>query len=62
MPSADEDTNKFYKDYITITDSIDLSIEGIEPDYEDLISNLSKRFNGHLLFIVEQIHTKLLSL
>ncbi len=27
LPSADEDTNKFYKDYITITDNIDLSIE-----------------------------------
>ncbi len=40
MPSADEDTNEFYKKYITITDSIDLSIEGIEPEYENLISNL----------------------
>jgi hypothetical protein len=62
MPSADKDANEFYKKYITITDSIDLSIEGIEPNYEDLISTLSKKFNGHLLFIIEQIHTKLLSL
>ena len=62
LPSADEDTNEFYKKYITITENIDLSIEGIEPAYENLISNLSKRFNGHLIFIVEQIHTKLLSL
>ena len=62
LPSADEDANEFYKEYITITENIDLSIEGIEPAYEHLISNLSKKFNGHLIFIVEQIHTKLLSL
>ena len=62
MPSADEDANDFYKKYITITDNIDLSIEGIEPNYEKLISTLSQKFNGHLLFIIEQIHTKLLSL
>jgi hypothetical protein len=61
-PSADKDANEFYKEYITITDSIDLSIEGIEPNYEDLISTLSKKFNGHLLFIIEQIHTKLLAM
>ena len=58
-PSSDEDANKFYKDYITITDDIDLSIEGIKPDYENLISNLSKRFNGHLLFVINEIHKKL---
>ncbi len=62
LPSADEDTNEFYKKYITITDSIDLSIEGIEPNYEDLIKELSSKFNPHFLFIVEQIHTKLLAM
>ena len=62
MSSSDEDANQFYKKYITITDSIDLSIDGIEPNYEDLISTLSKKFNPHLLFIVEHIHTKLLSM
>jgi len=61
-PSSDNDANEFYKDYITITDDIDLSIEGIEPAYEKLVSTLSKKFNGHLLFIIEQIHSKLLSL
>jgi len=59
LPSADEDANKFYKDYITITDNIDLSIEGIEPAYEKLISNLSKKFNPHLLFVINEIHKKL---
>ena len=58
-PSSDEDANKFYKDYITITDDIDLSIEGIEPEYENLISNLSKKFNPHLLFVINEIHKKL---
>ena len=61
-PSSDNDANEFYSKYITITDDIDLSIEGIEPAYEKLVSTLSKKFNGHLLFIIEQIHSKLLSL
>ncbi len=60
MPSADEDTNEFYKKYITITDNIDLSMDDlVEPDYENLISNLSKRFNPHLLFVINEIHKKL---
>ena len=59
LPSADEDANEFYKEYITITNDIDLSIEGIEPDYEKLISNLSKKFNPHLLFVINEIHKKL---
>ena len=62
MPSADEDANGFYKEYITITDNIDLSIDGIEPNYEKLVSTLSQKFNPHLLFVINEIHTKLLSL
>ena len=62
MPSADKDANEFYKKYITITDKIDLSIEGIEPNYEDLIKVLSSKFNPHLTFIIEHIHTKLLAM
>ena len=61
-PSSDNDADEFYSKYITITDDIDLSIDGIEPNYENLIKELSQKFNGHLLFIIEQIHTKLLSL
>jgi len=62
MSSSDEDANDFYKKYITITDNIDLSIDGIEPAYEDLISTLSKKFNGHLTFVINEIHTKLLAM
>jgi len=62
LKSADEDANEFYSKYITITDNIDLSIEGIEPNYEDLISTLSQKFNPHFLFVITEIHTKLLSL
>ena len=62
MPSTDEDANEFYSKYITITDDIDLSIDGIEPAYEDLISTLSKKFNGHLTFVINEIHTKLLAI
>ena len=61
-PSSDKDANEFYSKYITITDNIDLSIDGIEPNYEDLIKELSSKFNPHLTFVIEQIHTKLLSL
>jgi hypothetical protein len=61
-PSSDEDTNGFYKEFITITDNIDLSIDGIEPNYEKLISTLSQKFNPHLTFVINEIHTKLLSL
>jgi hypothetical protein len=61
-PSADKDANEFYREYITITDDMDLSMEGIEPNYEKLISTLSQKFNGHFLFVVEQIHTKLLAM
>jgi len=62
MPSSDEDANEFYSKYITITDDMDLSIEGIEPAYEKLVSTLSQKFNPHLLFVINEIHTKLLSL
>jgi hypothetical protein len=61
MPSSDEDANEFYKNYITITDDFDLSIEGIVPNYKNLISNLSKKFNPHLLFVINEIHKKLSS-
>ena len=62
MPSADKDANEFYSKFITITDDIDLSIEGIEPDYETLIKTLSQKFYPHLTFVINEIHTKLLSL
>ena len=62
MPSTDEDANEFYSKYITITDDIDLSIDGIEPAYEDLISTLSQKFNPHLTFVINEIHTKLLAI
>jgi len=47
----------------TITDDIDLSIDDlVEPNYEKLVKELSQKFNPHLLFVIEQIHTKLLSI
>jgi len=63
LKSAEDDANEFYKDYITITDDIDLSIDDlVEPNYEKLVKELSQKFNPHLLFVIEQIHTKLLSI
>jgi len=61
-PSSDNDANEFYSKYITITDNIDLSIEGIEPNYEDLIKELSSKFYPHLTFVINEIHTKLLAI
>ena len=64
LKSAEDDANRFYKDYIHFTDdNFDCILEPPQKkSYEDLIKELSSKFNPHLTFIIEQIHTKLLSL
>jgi hypothetical protein len=67
LKSADEDANEFYKDYIIITDDIssclgDAVVKGSPLNYEELIKNLSQKFNPHMCFIVEEVHKKLLSI
>ena len=67
LKSADEDANEFYKDYITITDDIsnclvDGVVKGSPLSYEELIKNLSQKFNPHMCFIIEEVHKKLLSI
>ena len=67
LKSADEDANEFYKDYITITDDIssclvDGVVKGSPLSYEELIKNLSQKFNPHMCFIIGHVHKKLLSI
>lgn len=64
LKSAEEDANDFYKDYIHFTDdNFDCILETTEKkEYEELIKTLSGKFNQHLHFVIDQIHTKLLSL
>jgi hypothetical protein len=66
---ADDDTNEFYKDYITFVDNME-ELEGSETGfrlelkrpYEELVKTLSQKFNQHLEFCITQIHQKLLTL
>jgi hypothetical protein len=67
LKSADEDANEFYKDYITITDDIssclvDGVVKGSPLSYEELIKNLSQKFNPHMCFIIGHVHKKLFSI
>ena len=67
LKSVDEDANEFYKDYITITDDIssclvDGVVKGSPLSYEELIKNLSQKFNPHMCFIIGHVHKKLLSI
>ena len=65
LPSCDEDANDFYKDYVTFTDDIlDVDFNHLKEKkpYEELIKMLSQKISGHMLFIIDHIHKKLLSL
>lgn len=68
LMSAEEDANNFYKDYVYMTDNISetltkyFSEEVPKKSYEELVKTLSQKFNPHLLFIVDQVQKKLLSI
>jgi hypothetical protein len=65
LRSCDEDANKFYEDYITFTDDIVSEVgKELEPKkpYEDLVRSLSQKINPHFLFVIDQVHKKLISL
>ena len=65
LRSCDEDANKFYEDYITFTDDIVSQVgKELEPKkpYEDLVRALSQKINPHFLFVIDQVHKKLISL
>lgn len=65
LKSCDEDANTFYEDYITFTDDIVSQVgKELEPkkNYEDLVKALSQKINPHFLFVIDQVHKKLISL
>jgi hypothetical protein len=65
LRSSDEDANTFYEDYVTFTDDIVSEVgKELEPkkNYEDLVKTLSQKINPHFLFVIDQVHRKLISL
>tara|TARA_R110000803_G_scaffold8624_1_gene27655 strand:- start:632 stop:1609 length:978 start_codon:yes stop_codon:yes gene_type:complete len=65
LKSSEDDANKFYEDYVTFTDDIVAEVgKTLSPKkgYEDLVKALSQKINPHFLFVISQVHKKLLSL
>jgi hypothetical protein len=68
LKSSDEDANQFYDDYIYFCDDIEECLEkyfkGLPPKktYEELIKTLSQKTTPHFLFVIQQVHKRLLSL
>ena len=67
--SDDDDANDFYKDYCYMTTDIKDTLHKYFNDeldkkkpYEELVKELSQKFNPHMNFIVQHVHKKLLSL
>jgi hypothetical protein len=67
--SDDHDANDFYKDYCYMTDDVKTTLHKYfneeldkKKPYEELVKELSQKFNPHMKFIVDHIHKKLLSL
>ena len=67
--SNDDDANDFYKDYCYMTDDIKDTLhkyfnEELEKkkSYEELVKNLSQKFNPHMGFIISHVFDKLKSL
>ena len=65
LKSSEEDANNFYEDYVTFTDDIVAEVgKELSPKkgYEELVKALSQKINPHFLFVVSQLHKKLISL
>ena len=69
LMSDDDDANEFYGDYCYITNDLKSTLhkyfnEELEKKkpYEELIKNLSQKFNPHLLFVISNIQEKLKSI
>jgi hypothetical protein len=66
--SKDKDADEFYKDYIYFADDLYNGIisqqESKVPkkSYEDLVKALNQKVTPHFLFVIDQIHKKLISL
>ena len=69
MFSDDEDANDFYKDYCYVTGDLKATIRKYfnheldkKKPYEDLVKELSQKFNPHMHFVVKNLEEKLKSL
>jgi hypothetical protein len=68
LKSCDEEANAFYNDYVyfcdDIEDGLDRYFKGLPPkkNYEELIKVLSQKIAPHFLFVIKQVHSRLLSL
>jgi hypothetical protein len=66
--SKDKDADDFYKDYIYFADDLYRGIiyqkESQVPkkSYEDLVKALNQKISPHFLFVIDQVHKKLISL
>jgi hypothetical protein len=66
--SKDKDADEFYKDYIYFSDDLERGIiyqqESKVPkkSYEDLVKALNQKITPHFLFVITQVHKKLISL
>jgi hypothetical protein len=68
IKSTDEDANQFYDDYVYFCDDLEEGLEkyfkGLPPKktYEELVKGLSQKMAPHFLFVIQQVHKRLLSL
>ena len=63
--SKDKDADEFYKDYIYFSDDLYSGIiESKVPkkSYEDLVKALNQKISPQFLFVIDQVHLKLISL
>lgn len=68
LKSCDEDANQFYDEYVYFCDDIEEGLEkyfkGLpkKKSYEELIKALSQKIAPHFLFVIQQVHKKLIYL
>ena len=68
LNSVEDDANNFYKDYCVMSNDLVGAVgayfkeKPAKKSYEELIKNLSQKFNPHMCFIIGHVHKKLLSI
>lgn len=68
LHSCESDADEFYKDYVYFCDDIinQVGVYFADPKptkpYEELVKALSQKISPHLLFVIQQVHRKLISL
>jgi hypothetical protein len=68
MLSDDEDANTFYKDYIYMSNDLNVELDkyfkhpSSKKPYEELVKDLANKIYPHMYFVIKQIHQRLISL